>query len=224
MQYSTVRRHLRRGFFPLTVAAGLLIASTAFARPPVEVVGLFKDRAFVRLGSDQILLKVGETSPEGFLLVSSSANKAVIEYQGERFDLILTERVGGEFKPAKDRRLSIASDQLGQYRVQGAINGQMVGFLVDTGASLVVLSENQANALGIDFANGQLGSVVTAQGRTQAFFITLAEVSVGGLKVDSVRSAVIRGNYPLEVLLGMTFLKQMRIEEDGGLMTLTQRL
>ena len=214
-RFKTIARTLLAGFFLVFSANGFA------AQPPVEIVALFKDRAMVRTGTGQVMLRVGQPK-DGYQLISSDANRAVIEYKGERFELLLSGRVGGQFTPPEQKRLAISSDQLGQYRVQGAINNQMVGFLVDTGASAVVMSEQQAQALRLDYLDGQQGTVITAQGQVPAYFFDLDVVNVGGLSANNVGAAVIRGNYPIEVLLGMTFLKDMRIEEADGLMTIIQ--
>ena len=42
------------------------------------------------------------------------------------------------------------------------------------------------------------------------------------IKAHNVQAAVITGTYPLEILLGMSFLKQVSIQENAGVMTLVQ--
>ena len=51
----------------------------------------------------------------------------------------------------------------------------------------------------------------------------LPEVQVGEIKLTNVRAAVIAGAYPKDVLLGMSFLKQVRMEEQAGVLHLTQK-
>jgi len=190
---------------------------------PVEVVGLFKDRAVIRVQGGERLMKVGEVSPEGVRLLSADAREAVVEYNGERHTLSLTSRVAGSYAEVQHARISIPADELGQYRIRGAINDRYVNFLVDTGASVIALSSTTAQSLGIDYQRGQRGSVQTAQGNAESYFLTLDRVTVSGITAHNVQAAVITGHYPQEILLGMSFLRQVSMEESGGVMTLIQK-
>ena len=201
----------------------LFLAATALARPPVEVSGLFKNQAVLRIQGTDRLVKVGETSPEGVQLLKASATSATIRFQGETYVLSLSDRVAGSFKPAERVSVSLPPDGLGQYRVRGTINNQLVPFLVDTGASVVAMSAPQAQALGLNYTRGQRGIVETAQGRTEAYFITLREVNIGGVKAYNVAATVIDGNYASEVLLGTSYLNQIDMSNRGGVMVLQAR-
>ena len=98
-----------------------------------------------------------------------------------------------------------------------------VKFLVDTGASVVALSAREADGLGLDYLNGTKGSVQTAQGVANSYFLMLDEVVVGGITAHNVQAAVIEGAYPVEILLGMSFLRQVALHEQGGVLTLTAK-
>jgi len=154
-------------------------------------------------------------------LLSATAAGARVEYQGKTYELRLSDRVASGFQGATQRSISINPDNTGQYRVRGEINGQLVGFLVDTGASVVAMSSHDANMLGINYQLGQQGSVVTAQGEVAARYITLSEVSVGGVTAHNVAATVIEGQYPLDVLLGMSYLNQVSMQNKGGVLTLS---
>lgn len=121
------------------------------------------------------------------------------------------------------RSVSVNIDPSGSSRVNGSINGNPANFLVDTGASVVALSGKTASALGINYQIGETGKVVTAQGEVDAKNITLTEVSVGGIKAHNVAATVIEGNYPMEILLGMSFLSEVSMKNEGGVLTLSQR-
>ena len=106
--------------------------------------------------------------------------------------------------------------------MQITVGGQPVTALVDTGASVIAISSAQADRLGIDYLAGQQGQVVTANGRATSFFVELPEVTLGGIVQRNVRAAVVRGFYPEEVLLGMSFLSGLKLTESNGVMSLTQ--
>ena len=205
------------------IAILLILSMPVWAAPPVEVTGLFKNQAIVRLHGKNQHLKVGETSPDGITLVSATALAATVKYRGETYHLSLTDHVAGSFKETELARISIPADNRGQYRIKGSINGQFVGFLVDTGASVVALSAPQAQALGLNYRSGEKGVVETAQGRTDSYFLILDEVNVGGINIRNVRAAVIDGNFPSEVLLGMTYLRKVELRENNEVMTLTAK-
>ncbi len=210
--------------FPVAVFATLisLAAGLAWSVAPMEVVGLFKNRAVVRIASDQLMLKVGETK-KGVTLISADATQAHLVYEGQDYHLSLSNRVASRFQRAERARVAIASDQLGQYRIRGAVNNRFTNFLIDTGASVVVVSSSDAMRMGIDYGNAQKGVVHTAQGTTDSYFVTLDEVVVGGITAYNVQATVIEGDYPLEPLLGMSFLRHVRMEENRGVLTLTQQ-
>lgn len=208
-----------RGFL---VALLTVCSALSWAVAPVEVVGLFKDRAVIRLAGEEKLLRVGETSPAGVTLLAADANGATVRYRDEEYTLSLSNRIAGGFQEVAKPVVSISADQLGQYRIRGAINNNYVNFLVDTGASVVALSSATADRIGLNYKDGQKGTVATAQGMADSYFVTLAEVNIAGITAYNVQAAVIIGQYPLETLLGMSFLRSVGLQENAGVMTLTQ--
>jgi aspartyl protease family protein len=84
------------------------------------------------------------------------------------------------------------------------------------------MSESQATALGIDFYGSPQGTVSTASGTAMAYSVMLQSVDVGGIRVDNVRGAVVEGDYPTIVLLGMTYLRHVKMEERDGILTLSR--
>ena len=147
----------------------------------------------------------------------------MVRYRGEIHELVLSNRVSTGFQKVEKQSVSLTSDPRGQYHVRGAINGQFVNFLIDTGASIVALSSQAADRIGVAYQDGERGQVITAQGTTNSYFVTLDKVTVAGITAHNVRAAVIDGAYPVEILLGMSFLSQVAIAEQGGVMTLTQK-
>ena len=206
----------------LTVSA-LLAAGLAWSVAPVEVVGLFKNRAVIRVAGGEALIKVGETSPQGVTLVSADAEQAHVRYRGQEYLLSLSDRVGVSFKQPEQVHIAIAPDRYGQYRIGGTINDNSTNFLVDTGASVVAISSQEAGRMGLLYERGEKGVVQTAQGTAESYFVILDEVTVGGIRVYNVQAAVIEGAYPIDILLGMSFLRQVAMREVGGVLTLTQK-
>lgn len=100
-----------------------------------------------------------------------------------------------------------ASD--GHYWAEGEVNGQTVRFLVDTGATAVALTRDDAARLGIDVDHLRYGySVVTAGGQARAAAVKLASISVAGARIDDVDALVIEKGLDTS-LLGMTYLGRL---------------
>ncbi len=189
----------------------------------IEVVGLFRDTAVLRLAGKQRLLKVGQLSPEGVMLVSASNSGAVVSIEGKQYSLQLSNGVRGGYTEKKNSSELIAINAAGQYITQGSVNGRTVTFLVDTGATSVAINSRDARRLGINFATEKPGMVATAGGPVRAYSLTLDRVKVGEIEARNIRAVVLEGNYPTLALLGMTWLKYVEIVENAGVMKLTKK-
>jgi len=206
---------------PLAVAASLAAA------PQVRVVGLFPGAAVVNLDGRRQLLKVGQEGPGGVRLVAADSRGALLQVDGveRRYELTREYGEGDGFAPPGKARLGVARGEGGHYWVAGAIGGQPVQFLVDTGATTVALSESQARRLGIDYrGGGRPVRVSTANGTTQGWQVKLERVKVGVLEVLGVEAVVLQGDSPSTALLGMSFLNRVRWREEQGLLMLESKL
>jgi aspartyl protease family protein len=97
----------------------------------------------------------------------------------------------------------------GHYWAQAQVNGRWVKFLVDTGASAVALTGEDARRLGIDLDSlDYVRPVITANGMTKAATITLDHVMVGGARLDNVQAMVVPHGLPTS-LLGMSYLGRL---------------
>ncbi|MCH7744083.1 MAG: TIGR02281 family clan AA aspartic protease [Proteobacteria bacterium] len=189
----------------------------------IEVVALFADAAMLRIDGKQQLLKTGETSPEGVLLIGASSSEATIEYQGNRSTMPISERISSDFQKPGVVTLSVQINAQGQYIAMGSINGRPARFLIDTGANIVAMNSEMARSLGIDFSNGKKLNATTAGGTISSREVILGAVQVGEIKVTNVRGAVLEGEFPKDILLGMSFLKNVKIQKNAGLMVLTSQ-
>ena len=119
-----------------------------------------------------------------------------------------------ERNPTSGRRAMVVleRDRSGHYLAPGTINGQAVGFLVDTGATDVAVSESVARALGLEF--GPRIQVMTAAGPAPAWITRLDSVTVGSLSRRNVRATITRGLGD-EALLGMSFLRHFSLQQQG---------
>ncbi len=112
-----------------------------------------------------------------------------------------------EAPPAGAAQVSKSPD--GHYWAEGEVDGHTVKFLVDTGASAVALTAEDARRLGIDTQGLNYNyTVTTANGQARAAQVKLASVAIGQARVDNVDAFVLdRG---LETsLLGMSYLGRL---------------
>jgi clan AA aspartic protease (TIGR02281 family) len=123
--------------------------------------------------------------------------------------------------PAAVNTLVYPADGRGHILLDAFVNGAPVRFLVDTVASLVVLTPADARAAGV--SPDQLAfdaRASTANGVVRMAPVTLREMRLGQLSVADVRAAVIEH---LGVsLLGVSFLSRLRsYEMRDGRLTIT---
>ena len=129
--------------------------------------------------------------------------------------------------PAQDQadgggrmRFTLEDDR--QFHVEGLIGGHPVRFLVDTGASDVMLSPADARRLGFDPAALAYTRVYrTASGTARGAPVTLPEIVVGTIRLSEV-SASVGERDAGSSLLGMSFLGRLSGYEVSG-DTLTMR-
>src|SRR5437016_3160470 len=90
------------------------------------------------------------------------------------------------------RSLTLESDRQGHFQVEARVEGRFVDFIVDTGASLVVLRESSAAMVGIRPMPHDYNAVaVTANGKIRAARATIDRVEIGGITVYDVPAMVL---------------------------------
>lgn len=201
----------------------LIVQAKAFAVGAIEVQALMNDAALLRIGNEQHMLRSGQRSPEGVLLVSADTHRAIIEVDGQRKELKLSQRISGSFAAADTSEVRIDRNARAQYMTTANINGHLTTVIVDTGANVVALSGTQAALLGIDYHRGMPARVTTASGVVDAYSIQLDNVAVGGVSVPYVSAMVTDGDFPTVILLGMTFLQRVGMREENGALFLKQK-
>ncbi len=206
----------------LLLACLLLVIAVARAAPPrIEVEALFTDAAVLQIDGERKMLRAGQ-SHKGVTLVAAYSRTATIEVDGETMVLGVSRRIGTRYETAESQVVSIPRDAMLQYQAAATINGRAVQVLVDTGANVVALNSSHAQALGIDYMDGAPGRVETASGSVNAWMVTLRSIDVGGIRVDNVQASVVEGEFPATILLGMTYLRHVKMQETDGVLSLSR--
>jgi len=127
-------------------------------------------------------------------------------------------------EPSTSRSLTVDGDRRGHFKVEARIDGRYLDFIVDTGASLVVLRESDAAQVGIrPMPRDYNASVSTANGKIKAARTKLDRVELGGITVYDVAALVLPDEALAQNLLGVSFLSRLkRYEVADGRLVLEQ--
>jgi len=209
----------------LFVALFLLIAGACRAAD-IHVVALTANKAVVRInGGKPQTLSTGQASPEGVRLIEASSESATFEYGGKRQTLAAGQGAAvASLSPARTGdSVTLLADSRGHFITTGVVNGVSLRFIVDTGATSVVLSSTDARSAGINYLSGARSQTHTANGVIPVYVIKLDTLRVGDIVVNNVDAIVIEGGKLPMGLLGMSFLNRMEMKRDGQTMTLIRR-
>lgn len=130
-------------------------------------------------------------------------------------------RVRGEFAPGQALAVGpgeavVARDGGGHFTVDGQVNGRPVRFLIDTGASGIVLSPADARRVGVDIDALRFtrpGETANGLGFSAPF--TADSLEVAGVRLSGVEMAV--NQAPMSIsLLGMSFLDRLESFQVRG--------
>lgn len=210
------------------ISARLLVLAALAAVPAhatdVTVVGLFSGKAVVTInrGSPRILT-VGQATAEGVKLVAADAKGATLEIDGKRHVLEMGQHFETSAPAGERASVTLAPDSRGHFIADAQVNGGHMRLLVDTGATMVRISAQDARRLGIDYTRGEPGYSIVADGRrVPSYRLKLDSISIGGITLYSVDATVGEGGMAYG-LLGMSFLSRTEMRREGQNLTLTKR-
>lgn len=118
------------------------------------------------------------------------------------------------------REVVLEQNRYGHYVANGRINGQEVTFLLDTGATDIAIPEQVANRLGLE--RGRQVTFQTANGRARGYATRLDSVSLGHIRLTDLPASINPNVSGDEILLGMSFLKQLELIQKNNTLTLRQ--
>ena len=216
---STSRRRRR-----IALAGALLCALAVGAQAStVSFSGMLGDKALLIIDGQARGVAVGATV-QGVKLVKLDGGVAQVEIGGKAQMLHMGGGavVGVDTSGGSGTRIVLNMGPGGHYLGEGAINGQPIHFIVDTGATFVSLSNDMASGLGIDASKGTLARMSSANGTMMARRVKLASVTVGDVTVHDVEASISPQPMPF-VLLGNSFLQRFQMRSDDDKLTLLRK-
>ncbi|MCC5812813.1 MAG: TIGR02281 family clan AA aspartic protease [Ectothiorhodospiraceae bacterium] len=118
------------------------------------------------------------------------------------------------------REVTLERNRSGHYIATGQINGQSVTFLLDTGATDISIPEPLARRLGLE--RGAPVRYQTANGVITGYRTQLERVGIGPVELESVRASINPYMDGDQILLGMSFLRDLDFRQEQGRLTLRQ--
>lgn len=209
-----------------TFATSLLLAAAAGAAgaQTVALSGKLGEKALLVIDGTPRTLAVG-ASHGGVRLVAMTADGAVVEVGGKRVPLTIGAsqiNLGGTDAGGGGTRIVLSAVNGGHFIADGTINGRAMRFLVDTGATNVAISREDAERLGIDWKRGAPATTLTANGTVVVNKVRLASVRIGDVTVYDVDATVTPAPMPV-ALLGNSFLTRFQMKRENDLLTLDKR-
>jgi len=131
-------------------------------------------------------------------------------------DRVLAELIPGHVI-SHGRSVEVARTSAGDFDLTAQINGARLPMVLDTGASSVVLTHDDAKAAGLPLeVLNYTVNIDTANGRTRAAPVTIDRIAIGGLEERSVEALVMQPGQLRTSLLGMSFLNRLQSWQVNG--------
>jgi aspartyl protease family protein len=202
----------------------LLACPLAVHAADIALIGVIGEQAAVIAidGGEPRTIKLGQTR-NGVKIIAVEKARATIEFEGKQRVLALGQHYRSG--PARDARQSatLAADPRGHFFADATVNDQPIRFVVDTGASVVVLSAADAARMGIDWRAGRPARMQTANGPTTGFFVKIDRIRVGSIELQNIDGVVVEQGLGSYGLLGMSFLNRLEMRREGEKMELIRR-
>ncbi len=150
-----------------------------------------------------------------FLAMLTPLFRNLLEQQNNPNQTPLTE------ENSETHTVTLQQNRFGHYVATGSINAQPVTLMLDTGATSVSIPEQLADQL--QLRRGYASQVSTANGTITVYSTILEQVELGNIVLHKVRAHINPHMDGDEILLGMSFLKQLEFSQQGDKLTIIQR-
>lgn len=222
-------QHQERSFGVWSAAALLLACFGAGCLPAmaqsVAMTGSMGSKALLVINGGVPKAVAAGDVHQGVKVVVVRSDQVVVEVAGKRQSIDLggaPVSVGGTSQGSGGTQIVLSAVSGGHFITSGSINGKATQFLVDTGATSVALSLDEARRMGINHEQSERGHASTANGVVPIWRVRLRSVRIQGVEVHDVEAAVVPTGMP-HVLLGNSFLTRFQMKRENDTLTLTRR-
>jgi aspartyl protease family protein len=208
----------------LSAAVLLLGGAGAVRAQNVSLAGSLGTKALLVIDGQPLTLAVGQ-SAMGVTLLQLSDGQALVQRGGSTATLRLgaaPARLAGTPAAAKAQEIVLPVGLGGHFISSGSINRRAVQFMVDTGATLVALSQAEADRIGLAWRDAPRAMTQTANGAVPVHRVSLNTVRVGEVELTNIDAVVIPAQMPY-VLLGNSFLGRFQMRRDSDVLRLELR-
>lgn len=129
----------------------------------------------------------------------------------------IRQAVAPQARMLEGGRIEVPMGGDGHFHLTARVNGQPVGFVIDTGATTIALAEDDARRAGIDPDSlAFVGQARTANGMVQTATVMLDSLTIGEIAEYDVPAVVLRSDLDLS-LMGMSYLSRFaRVSIEGN--------
>ena len=206
--------------------SGALFLSPLAHAQSVALTGILGSKALLVINGGAPRALAPQEQLHGVRVLQVHSDHAVVQVQGQQQTIHLGRSPVSVGQAAAamgtERKVVLRPDGQGHFRSNGWINNKPMDYMVDTGASAVALSEEQAQRMGVNKEQGQRVILSTANGNVQGWRVNLSSVRIGDIQLHSVDAVVVPQHMPY-VLLGNSFLSHLHLTRHGNQMILEQR-
>lgn len=206
---------------------GALLLAAATTAGAQTLAGRMGDKALLVLDGRTQVLAPGQ-SAAGLRVLGWEGEALMVERDGRRLLLrpnaapvALGAPAGAAAGPG-GREVVIPVGSGGHFVLDGAINGRVTRFMVDTGATSVALSREEADRLGLDLKGARTLMSSTAAGVVPVQQIMLARLRLGEVELANITAVVTPAPMPY-VLLGNSALSRFQMRRENDVMRLELR-
>ncbi|RZJ14871.1 MAG: TIGR02281 family clan AA aspartic protease [Acidovorax sp.] len=203
--------------------AALCLAPAWVHAQSVGIAGMLGSKALLVVDSHPPRALGAGDEFQGVKVLSVGKEDATVEIKGARRVLRLGEApVSVGNRSGSGKRVVLTADSRGHFVNSGTINGRVMQYMVDTGATSVAIGRAQADSMGLNYQSGQPVRMSTANGVAQGWRMKLDSVRIGDVEVFGVEAVITPQAMPY-VLLGNSFLNEFQMTRINDQMVLEKR-
>jgi aspartyl protease family protein len=206
----------------LTLCALWLVPLAANAQA-VALAGMLGSKALLVVDANPPKAVGAGDEYQGVKVIAVTKEEATVEIHGARRTLRLGEApVSVGARGGSGKRVTLIADSRGHFVNSGTINGRVMQYMVDTGATTIAIGRTDADRMGLKYQDAEPVRMNTANGVAQGWRIKLDSVRLGDVEVLGAEAIVTPQPMPY-VLLGNSFLTQFQMTRINDQMVLEKR-